>query len=127
MKPLTAEWVEKAEADFRHVTLAREADIPGFDLVCFLSQQCVEKYVKAVLQERGTAFPKTHDLRVLIGLIAPPVPELNAMIDRLDQLAAWAVDVRYPGFFALADHAERAAAAATEVRSVCRELLVIQD
>lgn len=123
MKPLTAEWVRKAEEDYRHVALARDAGNPGFDLICFLSQQCAEKYLKALLQEHETPFPRTHDLRVLIGLLKPAVAELTALLDRLDQVTAWAVDVRYPGFFASREHAERAIEAATQVRDICRKLM----
>jgi HEPN domain-containing protein len=52
MKPLTSEWVEKAEWDF--ATANREIRVrksPNFDAVCFHAQQCAEKYLKALLQE----------------------------------------------------------------------------
>lgn len=124
MRPLTTEWIEKAEADFRHIELACNAAVQGHDLICFLSQQCAEKYVKAILQEGEIAFPKTHDLRVLIGLLDPPVTDLNALLDRLDHVTAWAVDVRYPGFFASAHQAEEAVAVASEVRAICRKILL---
>jgi HEPN domain-containing protein len=127
MKPLTAEWVEKAEADFRHINMAHKAETPGYDLVCFLAQQCAEKYIKALLQESETAFPRTHDLRLLIGLLVPPTAELDALLDRLDQLTAWAVDVRYPGFFATNEHAATAVELATDVRAICRGRLNIGD
>ena len=44
MKPLTGEWVEKAEGDF--ATASREIRVrkaPNFDAVCFHAQQCAEK------------------------------------------------------------------------------------
>jgi HEPN domain-containing protein len=50
MKPLTSEWVEKAEGDF--ATAKREIRVrktPNFDAVCFHAQQCAEKYLKALL------------------------------------------------------------------------------
>jgi len=63
MKPITGEWIEKAEADFRSAQRElRVRDHPNYDLVCFLSQQCAEKYLKARLVEAGISFPKTHDL-----------------------------------------------------------------
>jgi HEPN domain-containing protein len=67
MKPLTAEWVAKAEGDF--ATACREAavaDGPNWDAVCFHAEQCAEKYLKARLVEAGVSFPKTHDLTVLL-------------------------------------------------------------
>ncbi|OPX99841.1 MAG: HEPN domain protein [Syntrophorhabdus sp. PtaB.Bin047] len=66
MNPLTAEWIEKAENDF--ATAVREMRVrkrPNYDAVCFHSQQCVEKYLKAILQENGIAFGKTHNLVIL--------------------------------------------------------------
>jgi HEPN domain-containing protein len=36
------------------------------DLVCFHLQQCIEKYLKARLNEAGIPFPKTHDLERLL-------------------------------------------------------------
>lgn len=53
MKPTTAEWATKAEGDF--ATAGRELrarKTPNYDAVCFHGQQCAEKYLKAVLQEK---------------------------------------------------------------------------
>jgi HEPN domain len=47
MRPERAEWVAKAEADF--ASMQRENSVvqsPNYDLICFLAQQCVEKYLK---------------------------------------------------------------------------------
>lgn len=66
MKPLTREWVEKGEGDRN--TARRELRVrksPNFDAVCFHAQQCAEKYLKALLQERGAAIPRTHNLEAL--------------------------------------------------------------
>jgi HEPN domain-containing protein len=57
MKPLTAEWISKAENDF--ATALRESRVRknvNYDAVCFHAQQCAEKYLKARLQEAGIAF-----------------------------------------------------------------------
>ena len=65
MKPLTQEWVAKAEADLRIARHAHAmADPPGHDAACFHAQQAAEKYLKALLQERVCPFPRTHDLPV---------------------------------------------------------------
>ena len=66
MKPITQEWINKAEADF--ATAQRELQVqqrPNYDAVCFHAQQCIEKYLKACLQEESIAFTKTHDLNRL--------------------------------------------------------------
>ena len=59
MNALVQEWIEKAEGDFR--TAQREARVrkqPNHEAVCFHSQQCAEKYLKAYLQEQQIYFPK---------------------------------------------------------------------
>jgi len=63
-------WVEKAENDLRTAdyVLGMEQDCPT-DVVCFHCQQCAEKYPKALLVSFGIAFPKTHDLVVLVNLL----------------------------------------------------------
>ena len=53
MNEVVKEWVEKAESDFDTAELSRhggEASI--INSVCFHSQQCAEKYLKAFLQEQ---------------------------------------------------------------------------
>src|SRR5438309_443570 len=75
MKPLTREWVKKAEGDFS--TAQREIRArksPNHDSACFHAQQCVEKYFKARLQEAGMGFPHTHDLEALLAIVLPIEP-----------------------------------------------------
>ena len=69
MKPITGEWIAKAEGD--SATAQREpgaTDNPNYDAVCFHAQQCAEKYLKAFLQEANVSFPRTHDLVDLLSL-----------------------------------------------------------
>lgn len=57
MKPMTAEWVVKAEGDF--AVLERESRArkdPSYDGICFHAQQCAEKYLKARLHEADISF-----------------------------------------------------------------------
>jgi HEPN domain-containing protein len=70
MNPAVAEWVSKAEGDF--TTAGRELrarKAPNYDAVCFHTQQCAEKYLKAVLQENGQRIPKIHFLLELLAMI----------------------------------------------------------
>ena len=98
MKPLTREWVEKAEADFR--TAARERRVrsgPNYDAVCFHVQQCTEKYLKARLHEAGVSFPKTHNLHALLDCVLVAEPLWETLRDDLGVLNVYAVPFRYPG------------------------------
>ncbi len=46
MKPLTQEWIHKAEADFSSAQRElRARKNPNYDAACFHAQQCVEKYL----------------------------------------------------------------------------------
>jgi HEPN domain-containing protein len=61
MKPITLEWIEKAEGDW--TTAQREyraRQRPNDDAACFHAQPCAEKYLKARLEEAGIAFGRTH-------------------------------------------------------------------
>ena len=50
MKPLTKEWVKKAERDFTSANREwRARKNPNYDGLCFHCQQCAEKYLKACL------------------------------------------------------------------------------
>ena len=65
-----AEWIEKAEGNYtsaRILMRQRTQLVP--DVVCNQSQQCAEKYLKALLVRHGLGFPKTHDLTQLKNLI----------------------------------------------------------
>jgi HEPN domain-containing protein len=69
MKPITLEWIEKAEGDW--ITAQREyraRQRPNYDAACFHAQQCAEKYLKARLEEAGIAFSRTHNLISLLSL-----------------------------------------------------------
>ena len=78
MNPLTREWVEKAEEDYATIEWLQQAPTPNYNLICFLIQQCVEKYLKAWLQEANIPFTRTHDLETLLDLITPTLPAWHA-------------------------------------------------
>ena len=77
MNAIVKEWVVKAEGDM--TCLEREwraRKNPVYDAVCFHAQQCVEKYLKACLQEAGIEFEKTHKLVYLLDLLQTKNPML---------------------------------------------------
>ena len=39
---------------------------PNYDSACFHTQQCIEKYLKGILQSDDIPFAKTHDLCLLL-------------------------------------------------------------
>ena len=114
MKPLTAEWVRKAEGDF--AILERESRArknPSYDGACFHAQQCAEKYLKARLCEAGAHFGKVHDLPALLDQVLTLEPLWEAHRANLAYLSDFAVHFRYPG-----ESADRATA--LRARALCR-------
>ncbi len=52
MNPLTLKWIEKAEGDYITTQKLLPTTNPRlYDIICFHAQQCIEKYLKAWLQE----------------------------------------------------------------------------
>jgi HEPN domain-containing protein len=115
--------VRKAEADFRLAEkLVRESD-PAHDHVCFLSQQCAEKYLKALLEELSLTVPRTHILADLLTLLLPHLPSLRSLRRGLKFLTRFAVGPRYPGYRAKKRQAVSAFRWACKVRDTLRLLL----
>ncbi len=93
-----AEWVEKAEEDYRvALSLRRLRRYPAHNSVCFHAQQCVEKYLKAVLEQHGVVIRKIHALPTLLDQCAEHYPLLSATRADMVRLSAYAVEFRYPG------------------------------
>jgi HEPN domain-containing protein len=98
MKPMTAEWVAKAEGDF--AMMERECQVqedPNYDGICFHAQQCAEKYLKARLCEADISFGKIHDLVALLEQVLSIVPEWETFREDLAYLSDFSVSFRYPG------------------------------
>lgn len=124
MKPITQEWIDKAEGDF--ATAQREINVqkmPNYDAVCFHAQQCIEKYLKACLQEENIAFTKTHDLSTLLDLFLPVQPTWISLRPVLDALTVYAVEFRYPGLSANQAIATQAFQDCSSIRQTIRQYL----
>ena len=100
MKPITSEWIAKAEGDFataqRELSATQEANIP---------------------------FPKTHDLADLLASALSIEPTWTSMTADLNALSAFAVEYRYPGESADLDEAKEAFQMCKNVRQVIRHAL----
>ena len=121
---VVGEWVAKAENDLKNAvhTLKLRAECPT-DTVCFHVQQCVEKYLKALLVFRSTPFPKTHDIESLVALL-PRRTKLELPLQEQRDLTVYATALRYPDYpeVSLAK-ARKAVAIARRVRKNVRRLL----
>ena len=124
MKPAIAEWISKAEGDF--ATAGRELRArksPNYDAVCFHTQQCAEKYLKAVMQAEGQHIPKIHNLIELMLLCLQIDSTFEMLRADLIVMERYSVRVRYPGNSAEKDDAKAAYHAAKVVRQFVRQKL----
>ena len=127
MNPLVAEWVDKAEGDY--VSALREVRArksPNYDSACFHSQQCIEKYLKGLLQSDNIPFAKTHDLCLLLDACLPKYPLWEAFRPELEVLTEYAVAFRYPGLSADRDKAKKAVTITTKLRKALRAALLLE-
>jgi HEPN domain-containing protein len=91
--------------------------------VCFHCQQAAEKYLKALLQERGAVVPRTHDLDRLLLSLLPQDAKLRPLRRGLRALTRYAVEYRYPYERATGRQMESALRVAERVRAEVRARL----
>ena len=128
MKPLTAEWIDKAESDF--AVMERESRVrkhPAFDVVCFHAQQCVEKYLKARLCEADVEAGKLHDLVALLERVLACEPLWEVFRADCAYLSDFAVAYRYPGESSSREQSRDAVKRCRRFRLVARQTLGVRE
>ena len=121
---LLDEWVKKAEEDYRGaVDLNRRCKEPTPFLVCYLCQQCGEKYLKAYLVSRGDTPPLIHSLVQLLNVAGVHDSSLYAFHPQAQLLTQYSVLYRYPGKDASIADAAMALETPRKLRKVIRRKL----
>jgi HEPN domain-containing protein len=119
-----AEWVREAEADYQNAqTIAGRRKSPTPKSVCWLCQQCAEKYLKAFLIHRSQKFPFRHDLIELANLCESIDADFRLIVNELEELNVYGPAFRYPGPSATAEDARSALKAIKRVREFTRAKL----
>ncbi|MDE0313314.1 MAG: HEPN domain-containing protein [Candidatus Poribacteria bacterium] len=127
MNPLTQEWIGKAEEDYNSAKWLQQSPNAVHNSICFHVQQCIEKYLKAWLQEANIPFLKTHDLQELLDLIVPTVSIWQTWKPDFKIISTYAVDSRYPGDSATAENTQHAMQICDEVRQAIRTQLELTE
>jgi HEPN domain-containing protein len=120
------EWIILAEGDLKTAKDELSTPKPFTNAVCFHSQQCVEKYLKAYLTFLGKPFRKTHDLTELIQQCIELDPDFKIFFEmNVDKLSQYAIDIRYPEEFYSSDinEAKESVAIAEKVKNFVIEKL----
>src|SRR6266576_1325758 len=121
MKAATRQWVKCAEEDFDvAIALMRRRTRTRSNSIGFHCQQCLEKYLKARLEEAALLAPKTHDLLALLQLVLPLEPLWAAFAPALRGLNDYAVKFRYPGHTATKADAKKALKDCRSIRADIR-------
>lgn len=114
MKPLTREWVGKAEGDY--ATACRELCArkqPNYDAACFHAQQCAEN---------AQEVPRSHNLEALARPLFAAIPFLKELSPDLRTLPVFAVETRYPGKSVDRQIAREAVDIASKIRETIRKM-----
>lgn len=93
------EWINKADEDELNARSILKHRDGTPTIVCFLSQQMAEKYLKTLLISYQKEFPKIHDLKRIATLIEPFVPDIFELEEEFNILNKYYATARYPGDF----------------------------
>jgi HEPN domain-containing protein len=93
------QWIQFALEDLKSAKLILDSSndwvVPRN--VCYLSQQSVEKFLKAIYIFENQRFHKVHDLDSLKNNLPASWNDFGNQITNLAQLTDWAIEGRYPG------------------------------
>jgi HEPN domain-containing protein len=97
-KELAKEWFKRAEDDERAIKNLLKEGGP-FSIICFLSQQMAEKYLKGYLVFNRKKFKKIHDLGKILELCKEIDKSFSKITEDCDFLTRYYIASRYPGDF----------------------------
>lgn len=119
------EWCANADEDIESAEALLSRDPPLLRSVCFHSQQCAEKYLKALLAAHQIEFPKTHEIEELVELVGPVDAVLAESLRDVRALTPYGVQIRYPPAVPKMslERAREAFSLASKVRDAVREAL----
>lgn len=92
------EWLLIAKSDLDSASYLTHMKPFPTAIICYHSQQCVEKLLKGFLALNGDKVPKTHNLLALHKSCCKHDEEFAIIQKQCVQLNGYATDVRYPYF-----------------------------
>ncbi|AEF18254.1 HEPN domain protein [Thermoanaerobacterium xylanolyticum LX-11] len=88
------QWLNYAEDDYKAANELLKAKL--YNVVCFYSQQSIEKYLKAYLIYNGINPPRVHHLITLIRIINKFSDAFDEFIDDVKTVDMYYIPSRYP-------------------------------
>jgi HEPN domain-containing protein len=89
------EWHRYAKDDLEAAQYLLSMPKRKLEIICYHSQQCAEKSLKAILALHDLSIPHTHDLRILVNTLEH-ISSFDEIAEQLVYLQPFAVAVRYP-------------------------------
>ena len=132
MKDISKDWLIAASDDLEVVRrLIEDDDLTH--MAAFHAQQCVEKCLKAIIEEKDLATIRIHSLRRLFGICKDYITFSDNELDIVIQLDSLYIEARYPGDLGLLPNgkpsyleAELFMNFAQEVFSRCQNFLLLE-
>jgi HEPN domain-containing protein len=92
----TAKWIRFANEDLRSAESLLSGGWVSYRNVCYLSQQAVEKAIKAAYVSINHVFEKSHSLDALKNQL-PGEWKWKQRFPDISPMSVWAIESRYPG------------------------------
>lgn len=117
-------WLDRAKSDLRVAKMAFKDMEPEFGLTCYLSQQCAEKSLKALLIKLNIRFSYKHNLDYLVAILPDKYEEMFSKME-MEWLSDWITEGRYPGDYpgATRDDANKAIQMAEEIYNMVQKII----
>ena len=117
------EWLRFAEMDFVTANHLDKTLYPKpMEIICYHCQQCVEKYLKALIEYLGKEIEKTHDLGNLANSIEERIEVPHIVLVSCAKLTQYGVKIRYPQEFELNEtHVKSAICDMENIKTWCKE------
>ena len=120
MKKVSEQWLNAAEDDLRVIRRIGDDDYLTH-MVAFHSQQCIEKSLKAIIEEYELGHIRIHNLGRLFEVVKPQATfDVEVvLIEKLDKLY---IDARYPGELGLLPNGKATLADAKEFHDFAKSI-----
>jgi HEPN domain-containing protein len=96
MKKYTEDWLLYADKDLYVAENALDDEYPATNVIAFLSQQSIEKYLKAFLVENDVPIIKTHNF-IILNDKAKSIKNMGLDEIKLAYINDVFIEARYPG------------------------------
>ena len=90
------EWLKISERDYASAKHLETMHPMPYEVICYLSQQSVEKSLKAILAFNNTAIAKTHDIKLLYNQCKNYTDKVFLDNNIADLITKFATTSRYP-------------------------------